>query len=201
MIVPSYKVVNVVATCDIGQRIQLEPIAELDGGLYDFDTYRCAYLKDDVMYGKVNIFGTGKLISIGTRTHEQAEADLRHVVERLHETGLVGPTAVKAKIRNVVAVSDLGRRLDLNVLAQEDDNVVYDPESFPGAVYVSPSGLKFSALIFASGKVVIIGIKEIDKVSHAVSELGGLFGLGIRDDDTSAENAVTDVMASGYVSN
>ena len=56
------------------------------------------------MQGKVTIFPSRKLISVGTRSIEDAESDLQETADTLHNSGLIGQVIVKANVRNIVAV-------------------------------------------------------------------------------------------------
>ena len=58
-----------VATGDLTQQVSLEDISRLPYTIHDQEIYggRVAYLKTPEMHGKVSIFPSGKLISVGTR--------------------------------------------------------------------------------------------------------------------------------------
>ena len=78
-------IVNVVATSTLGQTVDLAEISEIPHTIFDQEIYggRVAYLKKPGMSGKVTIFPSGKLISVGTRSLEEAEADLQETVDTL----------------------------------------------------------------------------------------------------------------------
>lgn len=153
-------IVNVVATANLRQEVDLDAVSKLPNVLYDFDIYPCAYFKDETMKGKVSIFGSGKMISIGTMSESDAFADLNHVAQTLWEAEIIKPTSLDLKIRNIVATLDLGRPIDLERLTHQLKGIVYEPEQFPGAIYRPSSGKDVSALIFASGKIVLAGIRS-----------------------------------------
>ena len=68
----SWNIVNVVATADLAQRVDIQEIAEIPYTIHDSEIYggRVTYLKTPQMYGKVTIFPSGKLISVGTKSPE-----------------------------------------------------------------------------------------------------------------------------------
>ena len=123
------------------------------------DIYQCAYLKDSETFGKVSIFASGKLISIGTRSVKAARHDLNHAAERLAELGLIEPVKIKVVLQNLVATAEVGKEVDMNKLAQKL-NVIYEPEQFPGAIYYAPELEGASVLVFANGKIVLAGLKH-----------------------------------------
>jgi TATA-box binding protein (TBP) (component of TFIID and TFIIIB) len=62
----------VVATAELKQFVDLSRLVYVKGFLYDTAIYRCAYLKDNRTKAKVSIFSTGRMISVGTKSYEDA---------------------------------------------------------------------------------------------------------------------------------
>jgi len=158
-----------VATSELGQCVDLEGVGGLEGAIYDPRTYggRAAYLKTPCMHGKVTIFLSGKLISVGTRSPKEAQRDLDTAVDTLSKAGLAASVEVRARIRNMVAVLDLGGPVSLEELA-EKVNCIYEPELFPGLMMKSNMP-KATYLIFASGKVVIAGCRNLEELKQAAN--------------------------------
>ena len=69
-------VVNVVMTADLKQHVDLQKVGQLVYGMYDQNIYPAAYIKIPGMSGKVTVFHSGKLISVGAKTESQAIKDL-----------------------------------------------------------------------------------------------------------------------------
>jgi TATA-box binding protein (TBP) (component of TFIID and TFIIIB) len=73
-------IVNVVATCRLPFKVDLESLVRLfpkEAKLNSsYPKYRCAYLKADGMVGVVTIFGSGAMISVGSKSVEAAKRDL-----------------------------------------------------------------------------------------------------------------------------
>jgi hypothetical protein len=65
------------------QSVELIEIARIPYTIYDSDIYggRVAYLKTPTMHGKTTIVPSGKLISVGTITREQAKHDLQEPID------------------------------------------------------------------------------------------------------------------------
>jgi len=99
-------IVNLVATANLEQPVDLMKLHSMQHVTYDQELYggRVAYLKTPNMHGKVSIFFTGKLISIGTTSSKQAEEDLSTTAQLLVERRLIKPVVVKANTRNIVAL-------------------------------------------------------------------------------------------------
>ncbi len=74
------------------------------------------------------------------------------------------------KIENVVASTSLGVKLDLNAIALALDGAEYEPKQFPGLIYRLKEP-KTAALLFASGKVVCTGAKNLEQLKAAISKV------------------------------
>ena len=72
------QIVNVVATAAVNQKVDLKELGNGKEVSYNSDSYggRVAYLKTNIMQGKVSIFSSGKLISVGTKSEEAAAQEL-----------------------------------------------------------------------------------------------------------------------------
>ena len=164
-------IVNVVATANLRQQVDLLMISELPDTTYDQKIYggRVAYLKTPEMYGKVTIFPSGKLISVGTKSPEQAQQDLERTVKTLVTGGLTNPVEVGAELRNIIAVQHLEKPVDLGSLSIFTYGI-YEPEQFPGLI-LRQENPKVTYLIFSSGKVVIAGSKSLDELELATKHL------------------------------
>jgi TATA-box binding protein (TBP) (component of TFIID and TFIIIB) len=64
-IILKIEIVNLVATATLGERIDLEGLADLPFVSYDPARYFCAYFKDETMEAKVSILTSGKMIAVG----------------------------------------------------------------------------------------------------------------------------------------
>jgi|APSaa5957512622_1039677.scaffolds.fasta_scaffold36999_2 transcription initiation factor TFIID TATA-box-binding protein len=167
----SWTIVNIVATSDLKQEVDIQKIADLPDTIHDSEIFsgKVTYLKTPKMFGKVTIFPSGKLISIGTKSHEQAQSDLSHVGEILTASEFIKPIKLVAETRNIVALASM----DVNFTLEIVSNVIgamYEPEQFPGAV-VKLQNPKATCLIFQSGKVIITGINNIADVEQAHSKI------------------------------
>ena len=167
-------IVNLVATAELDQSVNLEHLVNVHGFLYDYEIYHCAYLKDRRTKGKVSIFSSGKMICIGAKSLEAAKHDLNYAAKRLAELGLISRTRIRAKLQNIVATADLGKSLDLESIASKLPHAIYEPEQFPGAVYWAPELDGAAMLLFPTGKIVVAGIKRQESLPVAEKLLEGL---------------------------
>jgi transcription initiation factor TFIID TATA-box-binding protein len=163
----SYSIVNIVSTADLLQYVDIHVISELPHTIYNPEIYggRVTYLKTPQMYGKVTIFPSGKLISIGTKSPEQAQKDLEITVDTLVKAALIEYVKVDANIRNIVAVASFKNISSLEEIASIT-GAIYEPEQFSGAI-LKDKKVNATYLIFQSGKIVINGINSIKKLEKS----------------------------------
>ena len=168
---PEPVIVNVVSTADLEQVVDLVKVSQLPYTIFDQEIYggRVAYLKTPSMKGKVSIFFSGKLISVGTKSSEQAQLDLKNAVKILVSEGLINPVNIVVKLRNIVAVHNLGIPVDLEEMALIV-NGIYEPEQFPGLI-LRQDEPKVTYLVFSSGKIVIAGSKSLEDLDLAASKI------------------------------
>ena len=78
-----FRIVNVVSTATLDSPVDIEYLPQLfpNEAVHNEEIYggRVAYFKSEAMQGKVTIFPSGKIISVGTRSIEDAIHPLGHV--------------------------------------------------------------------------------------------------------------------------
>lgn len=167
-------IVNVVATATLNQDfpLDLDELGRFKEIIHNPDVYsgRVAYLKSSNMQGKVSIFPSGNMISVGTRSEGKAAYELELAKEYLVTKGFVKPTTLKPKIQNIVVVADFGRNIDLEDLAIKH-SLIYEPEQFPGGILRIKEPHSVTALLYASGKAVFTGLKSTNHIDPAVRKI------------------------------
>jgi len=163
------KIVNVVATAALNQEVDLEELRKFDDVFHDSDVYggRVAYFKTKTMQGKVSIFTSGKMISVGTKSEDAAFQELEAAKDFFVKRGLVEDISLEPKIRNLVVCVDFGKGVNLEELAFKE-HVIYEPEQFPGGILRLNKPYKTSVLIFASGKAVLTGLTSKNQIKAII---------------------------------
>ena len=165
------EIVNLVATSDLRQALSLPEVAKMRYTIYDQEIYggRVVYLKTPKMQGKTSIFPSGKLISVGTRSTEEAQRDLQYTADYLYKHNLIRETIVEARIRNIVAMITVD---DPPSLEEMTDTIgaMYEPEQFPGAI-LKEEETNATYLIFQSGKIIISGTNSLKNLEEAARHI------------------------------
>ena len=116
------------------------------------------------------IFGSGKMVCTGAKSEKMAHNAVHKVVEELKNNDIIILGEPKITIQNIVASANLHCKIDLETAADIMEDVMYEPEQFPGLIYRMKEP-KVVMLLFASGKLVCTGAKYEDMVREAVEKL------------------------------
>jgi len=162
---------NVVASATLDQRIDLLAIMKVFRNV----EYRPKQFPGLVFRLKrpktaTLIFASGKMVCTGSKSEQQARAAVRKVVRELQNNGIIILSKPKIVIQNIVASANLGGSIDLEMAVATLENVMYEPEQFPGLI-LRMSAPKVVMLLFASGKLVCTGAKNEEMVKEAVDAL------------------------------
>jgi transcription initiation factor TFIID TATA-box-binding protein len=116
------------------------------------------------------IFSTGKMVCTGARSEKLARSAIKKVVRELKNNGIIVLGKPVITIQNIVASANLHNKVDLETAADLMDNVMYEPEQFPGLIYRMRDP-KTVLLLFSSGKIVCTGGKSKEIVHESVHKL------------------------------
>jgi len=125
------------------------------------------------MEGRISIFASGKIVSVGTRSERRAAQEIESFKQFLIKNHITKPFTTRTAIRNIVVVADFGEAVNLESLA-ENRMVVYEPEQFPAGILRISEPCKATVLIFSSGKAAIMGLAnstQIDPIIEEISEI------------------------------
>jgi transcription initiation factor TFIID TATA-box-binding protein len=165
---------NVVATATLGQKLDLIAIMKVFRNV----EYRPKKFPGLVFRLKrpktaTLIFSTGKMVCTGAKSEKLANSAIRKVVKELKNNGIIILGKPEIVIQNIVASANIHGKIDLEMAADIMENVMYEPEQFPGLIYRMAEP-KVVILIFASGKLVCTGGKSAEMVDRAVVKLYGI---------------------------
>ena len=121
------------------------------------------------------IFSTGKMVCTGAKSEKLAKSAVNKVVRELKKNGIVVLGKPVIIIQNIVASANLHSKVDLETACDVLDNVMYEPEQFPGLIY-RMADPKTVLLVFTSGKIVCTGGKSEEIVHKSVHKLYELLG-------------------------
>jgi len=162
---------NVVASATLDQKIDLQAVlkvfqnAEYHPKQFPGLVFRLKRPKTATL-----IFTSGKMICTGAKSEKQAKSAIRRVVRDLRNSGIIILSQPKIDIVNIVASGNLGGSIDLEEAVRVMDNVMYEPEQFPGLIHRMDDP-KVVLLLFSSGKIVCTGAKNEQMIQEAMERL------------------------------
>ncbi|RAW46429.1 hypothetical protein DQW50_04145 [Halorubrum sp. 48-1-W] len=168
------EIVNISAGGDIHREVDLEELSEtLDLPMNEFDEEANRLLLRYRTGGEMLIlFRTGKYILRGGDSYDGCYEARDKFYEILVDCGLLDDTDdIDFRIQNVVCTEDLGKTVELELLAPELGlkYVDYEPEQFPGLVYRPPER-DYTMMIYSSGKLIITGAPSEEVAEQAMEE-------------------------------
>jgi len=162
---------NIVASVDIGEAINLlDALGALPEAEYRPKVFPGLCLPLEKPKVALLIFSSAKMICAGAKSMREVEEAVNKVLRGLKERGIITRGEPKIEVRNVVDSAFLGGNIDLEGAAYVLGRTMYEPEQFPGAIYRMEEP-KVVFLIFASGKVVIVGAKRGEELTEAARRL------------------------------
>jgi len=167
-------IVNVVATTSLDQKIDLLAIHKVFRNI-EYRPKRFPGLVFRLKRPKTAtlIFSTGKMVCTGAKSEKLARSAIRKVVRELKKQDIIILKNPEIVVQNIVASANLHGRIDLETAADVLDNVMYEPEQFPGLIYRMRDP-KTVLLLFTSGKLVCTGAKSEDMVYESVAKVYGV---------------------------
>lgn len=153
------EVVNIAAKGDFGREIDIRELAEavdLPVSRYDPQSHAAFFrLQEDEQL--LILYRTGKYILRGGDDFDQMMEAHEGFLETFEQAGLEH-SFPELTVKNIVAVGDLEREVNLNALSIGIglEHTEYEPEQFPGVVY-RPENTPCVLLVFSNGRVVITG--------------------------------------------
>ena len=116
------------------------------------------------------IFSTGKMVCPGAKSEKEAFGAVMRVVRELRKESFIISRSPKIDVVNIVGTADVGGEIDLEAMSDVLENVMYEPEQFPGLIYRMTEP-KVALLVFASGKLVITGARREEQVYEAADKI------------------------------
>ena len=190
-----YKIENVVATVnvEITEKMDLNQIARKHGDAeYNPERFPGLVMRIQDPKATFLIFSTGKMVVTGLRRADEAARGVEKAIKNIKKAGIKVANP-EITIQNIVASGDLHTNIDLNMAAIVMENVMYEPEVFPGLIYRMKEP-KTVFLIFSTGKIVCTGAKNSEVVKEAVLNLNRVVReMGINKDSGELDSEYEDI--------
>ena len=155
------------ASLNLDTKIDLIDITrENPDASYDPERFPGVVLKIQNPKATFLIFSTGKMVITGLNDPNKVSSALWALSEKL-ERNKINFSKVTQKVENLVVSGDFKHKINLNLATILLDNIMYEPEVFPGLIYYL-SDPKSVILIFSTGKFVCTGSNDFEALSNAI---------------------------------
>ncbi len=156
-----FKITNVLVAAKLGCQLDLSKLAaQFTNTVYNPRKMKCVVWNHRKIGGKqvvALVFGSGYLSVNGSKSVHEAKKNLRKYARCIQRQGhVISYTKSSIQSLSAVAVLPEGLKPDLYILAKKLGGV-YEPELFTAACFKFH---RVAFLVFASGKIVITGIRN-----------------------------------------
>lgn len=161
-----FSIVNIVVIARTAGKLNLREVhKKLGTGGYQPKSFSALTAKFSNPKATAIIFSTGNITVMGSKDVFSALTVIRHLKNKL------GLTCDEICISNIVIKSDFGKKINLDKFYHSNsEKTNYDSALFPSCSHTfDDSGA--TANIFASGRLMIPGIKSLDKVKDILALL------------------------------
>lgn len=137
-------------------------VYKLGHGNYDPSRFSAIILKFRNPKMTLNIFSSGIMILMGSKTVHSAYYVLQKIITK------IGVELVDVYIANILATLNLNKEIDINdVFSRNRDRCICDKTLFPSLVFRRKDSSNGSS-IFSSGKITVYGCKSIQEINETV---------------------------------
>lgn len=172
----SVEIANIVGSGDLHAELDLDALEEdlctpyLE---YDPSNYHGLYVRLRDGGPLITAYRSGKYIISGCSSYEALNETNEGFLAKIAELGIIEQSQETGfEVQNVVSTATLDKDANLNALSigLGLESTEYEPEQFPGLIY-RPSDIGAVLLVFANGKVVITGARDLDTAEKAFGHL------------------------------
>jgi len=168
---PSVQIENVVASVTMNQKFDLNAISEnVPGVEYIPEKFPGLVYRIQKPRTATLIFSTGKMVCTGAKSSKEVHNAVKKIISNLKDRKIVIVGTPEITVQNIVASANLNAEVNLEKAAFILEDVMYEPEQFPGLIY-RMTDPKVVFLIFSSGKMVCTGAKHEDETRVATDKI------------------------------
>lgn len=164
------KIENIVGFTQIAESLNLNKLAaEIPNSKYNPEDVPALIIHFEKPKTVVMLLSSGKIYFTGPKNIEEAHELTEKICKKLNIIGLKTFEKPDIQIKNIIASTDIKRKLNLRSIASSLSKAEYDPKHFPGLIY-RPDDPNIVILIFDSGKI-ICNVSESKMISTAIDKM------------------------------
>lgn len=160
---PTLKIVNVVTSTKVFPCISIEKLAiSLPHVIYEPETFSGLIYRQIFPKSTIIMFASGKITSTGCPSVNSSKKSISSIIFEIEKVMKTSLTQTAISIENIVGVSYISKKIDLKTLSKYSSAISYDKDRFAGAICTIN---KMKALIFSTGKIILVGAKTENELS------------------------------------
>ncbi|MBY9007361.1 MAG: hypothetical protein KGD63_11455 [Candidatus Lokiarchaeota archaeon] len=176
----TYIIENIVVKSSIEMNLDLDLVSRsIEGSDYNSKRLPGLFLRFKNPKGVVIVFNNGKIIITGLLKFYHILLILKKFISLLSKIINFNPNldinSLKTKIVNIVVTANYYRQINLDLATLLLNNVIYEPEIFPGLINKVYKPFLSVYLIFSTGKVILTGINKKELIETSLLKLGKIF--------------------------
>ncbi len=115
------------------------------------------------------VFKNGKIILTGIKDFSILPL-LKTAINDILLAAGIKFTEFIIEVQNLVAMTNLNRRINLEMTCLTMENCIYEPEQFPAAIIKKYHGQRGTFLVFSNSKIIFLGCNSTDNLGTTFNE-------------------------------
>ena len=137
--------------------------------IYEPEMFSGLVYKPTTNKATIIMFASGKITSTGCSSIKESINSINNTIFEIEEKLGTEIELEKINTENIVSISNVNARINLKKFNRYYPQTKYDQKVFPGAIY--PIFQRIKALVFTSGKIVLVGSKSEDETKFAFEKI------------------------------
>jgi len=130
--------------------------------------FPCVMFKVDGV--SILVFKNGKIILTAIKDPSLIP-DLKVAIQEILAAAGIKYTKFTIEIQNLVAMTNLHHRINLEMTCLTLENCLYEPEQFPAAIVKKYNGQRGVFLIFGNSKIIYLGCNSLTHLDTTINAL------------------------------
>ncbi len=163
-----YKIINVVAMGTLTLAEGSIDLAKIEAVIpvKHPNYFPCVMFKVEEV--SILVFKNGKIILTAIK-HPETIPVVKQAIEDILLTAGIKYTKFVIEIQNLVAMANLGRKIDLAMTCLTLENCLYEPEQFSGAIVRNFNGQSGAFLVFNNSKIIYLGSRSLETLNDTMT--------------------------------
>jgi transcription initiation factor TFIID TATA-box-binding protein len=164
-----YKIINIVALGTLTFENEIKLDFSKYEGKFEFRTLN-RFPGILIKIGTISIilFKNGKMVLTGIKKITDIPIIKLEIEAFLNQNQIIY-SDFSIQIQNFVSLTNLNRKINLEIVCLTLENCIYEPEQFPAAIIKPETGGTF--LVFSNSKIIGLGMRDIEMLEKSLNYL------------------------------